>query len=109
MALKEKKEGYQFASQENHIHVRGIRISKEGTLDNHEIVSCTLNNLNRLPDTSAEIKFIASTLGADPVNDVFLGKRASEHQVKSLFTAPTAFRSAMPSAPIISPVSVMRF
>ena len=83
-ARKEEKQGYQFASQENHIHVRGIRISKEGALDNDEIVSCTLNNLNRLPDTSAEITFIASTLGADPVNDVFLGKRASEHRVKSM-------------------------
>ena len=41
-----------------------------------------LGRLNRLPDTGEEIKGIANALGADPVTDVFLGKRASEHQVK---------------------------
>jgi CHAT domain-containing protein len=64
--------------------VRGIRISEEGILDDEKIVSCTINNLNRLPDTSEEIKDIAEALGADPDRDIFLGKQASEHQVKSM-------------------------
>jgi CHAT domain-containing protein len=66
------------------LHVRGVRLSKEGILDSDNIVSCTINNLNRLPDTSAEIKHIANALGADPVSDVFLGERATEQQVKSM-------------------------
>jgi len=84
-AHKEKaKPAIVAASQPGQIHVRGIRISDEGTLDSDKIVSCTLNNLNRLPDTSAEIKHIAAALGAHPNDDVFLGQQASEQQVKSM-------------------------
>ena len=80
-AQKEKEKP---SGQKGQIHVRGIRVSKDGTLDNDEIVSCTIDRLNRLPDTSEEIKHIAQVLGADPVNDVFLGRQASEHRVKSM-------------------------
>ena len=66
------------------MHVRGVRLSKEGILDSDNIVSCTINNLNRLPDTSAEIMDIAKALGANPNDDVFLGRQASEQQVKSM-------------------------
>jgi CHAT domain-containing protein len=84
-AHKEKaKPAMVAASQPGQIHVRGIRISNLGTLDNDKIVSCTLDKLNRLPDTSAEIKHIAAALGADPINDIFLGQEASEKQVKSM-------------------------
>jgi CHAT domain-containing protein len=72
------------AGREGYLHVRGVRLSKEGILDSDNIVSCTINNLNRLPDTSAENKHIANALGADPVSDVFLGERATEQQVKSM-------------------------
>jgi CHAT domain-containing protein len=72
------------ASQPGQINVRGIRISEEGILDNDKIVSCTINNLKRLPDTSTEIKHIAKALGANPSDDVFLGRQASEQQVKSM-------------------------
>jgi len=72
------------AHQPGHLNVRGIRLSNEGTLDSDKIVSCTLDKLNRLPDTSAEIKHIADALGASPNDDVFLGKKASEQQVKSM-------------------------
>jgi len=72
------------AGREGYLHVRGVRLSKEGILDSDNIVSCTINNLNRLPDTSAEIKHIANALGADPVSDVFLGQQANEQQVKSM-------------------------
>jgi CHAT domain-containing protein/predicted negative regulator of RcsB-dependent stress response len=75
---------FMFASQPGQIHVRGIRLSEKGILDSDEIVSCTINNLNRLPDTSAEIKQIAEALGADMISDVFLGKQASEQQIKSI-------------------------
>jgi len=66
------------------IHVRGIRITEQGNLDNTQILSCHLGNLNRLPDTAEEIKSIADTMGADHTQDIFLGKSASEKQVKSM-------------------------
>jgi CHAT domain-containing protein len=81
---KKEEQAIVVASQQGQLHVRGIRVSKVGTLDNDEITSCTLDDLNRLPDTSAEIKNIAEALGADPVSDVFLGQQASEQQVKSM-------------------------
>jgi CHAT domain-containing protein len=84
-AQKEKtKPAIVAASQPGQIHVRGIRLSDEGTLDSDKIVSSTINNLNRLPDTSVEIEHIAEALGADPENDIFLGRQASEQQVKSM-------------------------
>jgi CHAT domain-containing protein len=70
--------------QPGQIYVRGLRISEDGMLDNDKIVSCTLNNLNRLPDTSDEIKHIAEALGADAQSDIYLGHQASEQQVKSM-------------------------
>ena len=84
-AKKEKvKPAVVAASPYGQIHVRGIRISEEGILDSDKIVSCTINNLNRLPDTSAEVIDIAEALGANPIDDVFLGPQASEQQVKSM-------------------------
>jgi CHAT domain-containing protein len=71
-------------SQHGQIHVRGIRISEEGTLDSDKIVSCTIKNLSRLPDTSAEVIDIAEALRANPNEDVFLGRQASEQRVKSM-------------------------
>jgi CHAT domain-containing protein len=70
--------------QAGQINIRGLRLSEEGALDSDEIVSCTLNNLNRLPDTSTEITQIAKVLGADPQSDIYLGQQASEQQVKSM-------------------------
>jgi CHAT domain-containing protein/Flp pilus assembly protein TadD len=82
---KEKKEPTMvLASRGGRLHVRGIRISEEGILDEEKIISCTIDNLNRLPDTSEEIKHIAEALGANPDRDIFLGRQASEHQVKSM-------------------------
>ena len=84
-AQKEKaKPAIVAASQSGQIHVRGIRISEDGILDSDKIVSCTINNLNRLPDTSAEIVDIAEALKANPNEDVFLGLQASEQRVKSM-------------------------
>ena len=84
-AQKEKaKPAIVATSQHGQIHVRGIRISEDGILDSDKIVSCTINNLNRLPDTSAEVIDIAEALRANPNEDVFLGRQASEQRVKSM-------------------------
>ena len=84
-AQSEKDESaFLIASQQEHINVRGLRVSDEGTLDSDKIVSCTLDKLNRLPDTSAEIQHIADALGANSNDDVFLGRQASEQQIKSM-------------------------
>jgi CHAT domain-containing protein/Flp pilus assembly protein TadD len=84
-AQKEKAKSAAVAiSPHRQIQVRGIRISQEGTLDSDKIVSCTIKDLKRLPDTSAEIKYIGEALGAHPNDDVFLGQQASEKRVKSM-------------------------
>ena len=66
------------------IEIRGIRLTKEGTLDNKKLLSCKVETLERLPDTADELLSIAETLGANPVKDVYLGRQASEKQVKSM-------------------------
>ncbi|MGD8371526.1 MAG: CHAT domain-containing protein [Syntrophobacterales bacterium] len=66
------------------LHVRGIRVTESGTLDNETITSINLGLLNRLPGTEDEIVSICRALGGDPARDVFLGEKASESQVKSM-------------------------
>ena len=39
--------------------------------------------MNRLPDTAQKINEMAQTMEADPDRDVFLGRQASEHRVKT--------------------------
>jgi CHAT domain-containing protein len=75
---------YNLAGQERELHVRGIRITETGNLDNENITSCHLDSLNRLPDTAEEIKSIAQALGADLTTDIFTGEKASERQVKTM-------------------------
>jgi CHAT domain-containing protein len=72
------------ASRETTMRVRGLRITEAGDLDSDKITSSHLGLLNRLPDTEEEIKSIAQALGADPDQDILLGKRASEYQVKTM-------------------------
>jgi CHAT domain-containing protein len=72
------------ASRGAKLQVRGIRVCEKGSLDNELITSGHLDLLHRLPGTAAEIESIASTLGADPAQDIFLGKKASELQVKTM-------------------------
>ncbi len=69
---------------EGGLHVRGIRVTTTGNLDSEKITSSQLDLLNRLPDTAQEIKSIAQALGASQDQDIFLGKRASENQVKTM-------------------------
>jgi CHAT domain-containing protein len=49
-----------------------------------EADSAGLDSLPPLPDTAEEVQGIAKALNANLEQDVFLGKRASEEQVKSL-------------------------
>jgi CHAT domain-containing protein len=72
------------SSAGDRVRVRGIRVTKQGKLDNAQILSTHLGSLNRLPDTADEIKSMAKTLEADPSRDCFLGKSASEKQVKTM-------------------------
>ncbi len=65
------------------IQIRGIRVTEEGLLDNADITSVGLEQLNRLPDTAIEIRDIADSLGADHNRDIYLGVDASEANVKA--------------------------
>ena len=66
------------------LHVRGIRVTETGTLDNETITSINLGLLNRLPGTGDEIVSICRALDGDPARDIFLGAKASERQVKTM-------------------------
>ncbi|MCK5203537.1 MAG: CHAT domain-containing protein, partial [Desulfobacterales bacterium] len=72
------------ASLGSRLNVRGIRLTKTGNLDSEKITSSHLGLLNRLPDTATEIRSIAKALDADLTQDIFLGEKASEHQVKTM-------------------------
>ncbi|MEW6668960.1 MAG: CHAT domain-containing tetratricopeptide repeat protein [Thermodesulfobacteriota bacterium] len=74
----------QLASRGGHIHVRGIRQVEGGDLDRKQPVSSQLANLNRLPDTAHEIRAICDAVGGDLTRDIFLGKDASKHRLKSM-------------------------
>ncbi len=74
----------QLASRGGHIHVRGIRQVEGGDLDMKQPVSSQLANLNRLPDTAHEIRAICDAAGGDANRDIFLGKDASKHRLKSM-------------------------
>jgi CHAT domain-containing protein len=72
------------ASRGMKVKVRGIRISEKGNLDKQEITSSQLSQLQRLPDTAEEIRSIAQVLNADMERDVFLGKEATKHRIKTM-------------------------
>jgi CHAT domain-containing protein len=72
------------ATGKTKMDIRGIRLTNDGSLDNQKLTSCTLEMLERLPDTADELLSIAEALGANIAQDVYLGPRASEKQVKSM-------------------------
>jgi CHAT domain-containing protein len=78
--------GFNVAHQDGDykLNVRGIRLTKVGNLDSKNILSCDIESLSRLPDTAQEIQSIAAVLGATSEQDVYLGQRASEKQVKTM-------------------------
>jgi CHAT domain-containing protein len=84
--LIEKEKGTMslIASRGMKVKVRGIRISEKGNLDKEEIISSQLSQLQRLPDTAEEIRSIAQVLNADMARDVFLGKEATKHRIKTM-------------------------
>ena len=67
---------------------RGMPITRRGlkktTIEQKGPDSAGIDSLPPLPDTADEVRGIALALKADLGRDVFLGKRASEEQVKSL-------------------------
>jgi CHAT domain-containing protein/tetratricopeptide (TPR) repeat protein len=71
------------ASRGARVQIRGVRVTGKGDIDNKQINSLQLANLNRLPDTASEIIDIAKALNADVGKDTFLGEHASEHTVKT--------------------------
>ena len=71
-------------SRGGRLHVRSIRLTRTGNLDSETIISSHLGLLKRLPDTAEEIRGIAQALNADLDEDIFLGEKASEHQVKTM-------------------------
>jgi len=81
---KEVGRGSILASSDIELHVRGIRVTVNGLIDEDKSESIKLGDLMRLPDTADEIIAIAGSVGADTVEDVFLGIRASERHVKSV-------------------------
>lgn len=66
------------------LSVRSIRLTGEVSLDSDKVISSNISMLERLPDTAEEIISIAKILGADPTQDIFLGEKATEKQVKSI-------------------------
>ena len=87
MAVKHMEETarkVQIASRGMKMHVRGIRLTGKGNLDSGQIASAQLDKLDRLPDTSEELKSIARVLGSNPDDDVFLGRECSKHRIQTM-------------------------
>ncbi len=64
------------------IATRAIRITEAASLDEAQLTSATLEMLQPLPDTRAEVLSIAKALNANMGRDVYLGPAASETTVK---------------------------
>ena len=62
---------------------RGRPLLRRSAPKTEGVDSAELAQLPRLPDTADEVRAIAVALKADPVQDVFLGRRASEKMVKT--------------------------
>ena len=62
---------------------RNLVINTTEEKKNDIAAAVDFNLLAQLPDTSAEILEVAKILGADAARDIFLQKRASEHNVKT--------------------------
>ncbi len=71
------------ASGAGKVGVRGFPVKMRSLVRLRNISSAQLAMLPRLPDTADEIQSIARVMGADPARDVFLGRAASEQQVKT--------------------------
>jgi CHAT domain-containing protein len=76
----DKEQAIQVASNTG---TRGIPISLRSVPNTRAVDSATLSLLPRLPDSRPEIQAIAKVLGADPAQDIYLGREASEQNVKT--------------------------
>ncbi|MBI3710595.1 MAG: CHAT domain-containing protein, partial [Proteobacteria bacterium] len=61
---------------------RGAPLARRAAPRTMSVDSAELAMLPRLPETAEEIKAVAAVLGANPVRDVYLGRRANEAEVK---------------------------
>ena len=72
---------------------RSIPLKRRGLkkigIDREEPDSANIESLPPLPDTADEVQGIALALKANPDQDIFLGKAASEEQVKSMNLSET--------------------
>jgi len=66
------------------LKTRGIPLTLRAAPAVRNMEKADISRLPRLTDTEAEIKSIASVLGADLARDVFLGRRATENQVLTM-------------------------
>jgi CHAT domain-containing protein len=71
------------ASGGNATRVASRGFSLRSAPSTRAVDSADLAMLPRLPDTRNEILAVGSSLGADPAQDIYLGKRASETVVRS--------------------------
>ena len=65
------------------VQIRGVRLTKQGAIETTNLSMHQIEQLSALPDTEDEIKSVARALKADPKQDLFLGKKASERVVKT--------------------------
>jgi CHAT domain-containing protein len=65
------------------VATRGFPVNLRSVARMRGVSSAQLAMLPPLPDTAEEINSIARALNADPARDVFLGRAASERQVKA--------------------------
>ena len=66
------------------ITTRGMRIRLRSVPPSTGAATADLSILPRLPETADELRAAAEALNADPVADVYLGKRASEATVRDM-------------------------
>ncbi len=66
------------------LQVRGLRKVEKKNIHLTAKNTMTLGKLSRLPDTAEEILSIAGVMGTDKLSSVFLGKQASETNVKNI-------------------------
>jgi CHAT domain-containing protein/tetratricopeptide (TPR) repeat protein len=63
---------------------RGVRVRLRSVPPSTTSANADLSILPRLPETADELRVAAKALNADPIADVYLGKRASEATVRRL-------------------------
>ena len=66
------------------VTTRGLRLVRRSAPATQNAASAEIGMLPRLPDTADEVRGVASALGADATQDVFLGRAANEQTVKTM-------------------------